>query len=165
MIFFRFRSYSGRGAHGFKIMYETLDCPNGTNESSVVCSARCSQTYYEKAGTLTFPQNLKNTSERINCAYDIIQEPGSYMKIKEVILSLPCGTAFLEIRDGPLEDSPLMGRFCNENDHIPANFTSSQNHIVIRLIYVFLSSIFLNAFFTSRVLHQNSHLLQNLRKQ
>ena len=113
-------------------MYEALDCPNGTYESSIVCSAKCSHTYQDRVGTLIFPHNLGEPTKRINCAYDIIQEQGSYIKVKEVNITLPCGIAFLEIRDGPDEDSPLMGRFCDENYHIPVNFASSQNHVVIR---------------------------------
>ena len=136
-------------------MYESLDCPDGTNESSVVCSPQCSQTYYDRVGTVTFPHNLGESLKRINCAYDIIQEQGSYMKIKEINLSLPCGIAFLEVRDGPNEDSPLMGRFCNENDKVPNNLASSQNHIVMRWV----NSSVLVLFF-----HCNLFLyIQNLR--
>ena len=115
-------------------MYEALDCPDGTNESSVVCSAECSLTYHDRVGTLMFPHNLGESTKRINCAYDIIQEPGTYIKVKEVNITLPCGIAFLEIRDGPHEDSPLMGRFCDENYFLPAKFASTQNHVFIRRV-------------------------------
>ena len=74
-----------------------------------------------------FPGNLKKSLTRVNCAFDIIQEPGSYIKITDVKLKVPCGTAFLEIRDVSYEDSPLMGTFCDEYDHLPVNFTSTQN--------------------------------------
>ena len=131
---FRFRPYSGMGAHGFKIMYEAPDCPDGTLESSAFCSGQCRNSYYDRTGTLTFPHNLGESMKRINCAYDIIQEQGSYIKIKEVNISLPCGIAFLEIRDGPHEDSPLMGRFCDENYFLPAKFASTQNHVFIRQV-------------------------------
>ena len=130
-------------------MYKTLDCPDGTNESSVVCSNHCSQTYYNRAGTLTFPHSLGLSSRRINCVYDIIQESGSYIKIKEVTLSLPCGIAFLEIREGPHDDSPLMARFCDENYNVPANFASVQNHVSIRCVKIthFRSYLFYAALF------------------
>ena len=49
-------------------------------------------------------------------------------------LNLPCANAFLEIRDGPQEDSPLIGRFCDENKNNFVNFSSSQNHVVIRFV-------------------------------
>ena len=133
-IFFRFRPHTRLGAHGFKIMYETQDCPDGTNDLSVVCSAKCSQTYHDRARTLTYPHNPGESSKRINCAYDIIQEQGSYIKIKDISLNLPCAIAFLEIRDGPHEDSPLIGRFCDGYENVPTNFASSQNHVVIRLV-------------------------------
>ena len=51
-----------------------------------------------------FPGNLKKSLTRVNCAFDIIQEPGSYIKITDVKLKVPCGTAFLEIRDGSWMD-------------------------------------------------------------
>ena len=110
-------------------MYETQNCLNETTESSVACSAYCSKIYYDMVGTVTF---LRKSFTRMNCAFGIIQEPGSYLKIKEVKLMMPCGTAFLEMRDGPHEDSPLMGRFCDEKGYVPNNFKSSQNHVVIR---------------------------------
>ena len=130
---FRFRSYSEQEGEssGFKVMYETLTCPNATSDS-VVCGAHCSQTHYDMVGTVTFSGNLSKSSSRINCAYDIIQEPGTYIKLKQESLTLPCENSAVEIRDGPHENSPLMGRFCKENNHWPSNFSSSQNHVVIR---------------------------------
>ena len=84
-----------------------------------------------------FSGNNYNSS-RINCAFEIIQEPGTYVKLNHGNLAIPCETSFFEIRDGPYEDSPLMGRFCNGNHNWPPNFTSSQNHVVIRLVVRFI---------------------------
>ena len=70
-----------------------------------------------------------------NCAFDIIQGPDSHFKLTNINLTIPCETGFLEIRDGPLEDSQLMGRFCDENfNHFPRqrDFQSTENHIVLR---------------------------------
>ena len=119
-------------AHGFKVMYERVNCPNGTYEASIICSSYCSQSYYAKNGTVTLPISLRKSLGRINCAFGIIQAPGSYIKIKEINMTVPCQNAFLEIRDGAYEDSPLMARFCDDNDNVPAHFQSSQNQVFIR---------------------------------
>ena len=131
-LFFRFRSYSGLISHGFKIIYERQECPNGIDDSSVICSPYCSETYTSVVGTVTFPAHPRNSITRYNCVLNIIQEQGSIIKIKELNMNITCGTAFLEIRDGPYEDSPLMGRFCDEKADVPTNFQSSQNHIFMR---------------------------------
>ena len=83
-------------------------------------------------GTVTLPTSMRKSKGRINCAHHIIQAPGSYIQIQEINMTLPCQTAFLEIRDGPSEDSPLMAKFCDDNDHVPTHFQSSQNHVVVR---------------------------------
>ena len=116
-------------------MYETQDCPDPSNGVNFACSAQCSETYTDPVGNLTQSFNLES-STRINCAYNIVQEQGNYIRIKAMTLKLPCAIAILEIRDGPHEDSPLIGRFCDENKNNFVNFSSSQNHVVIRFVCV-----------------------------
>ena len=135
-LFFRFRPYISHGPHGFKIMYETQDCPDPSNGVNFACSAQCSETYTDRVGNLTHLVNLEESSTRINCAYNIVQKQGNYIRMKDMTLNLPCAIAFLEIRDGPQEDSPLIGRFCGENKNNFVHFSSSQNHVVIRFVCV-----------------------------
>ena len=132
-------------------------CSNGaTDKSSVICSSNCSQTYNSPSGTVSLPNHLRKSITRTNCAYGIIQEPGSYINIIDINMTMPCRTAFLEIRDGPYEDSPLMGKFCNGNDEVPTNFQSSQNHIVIRWRKHFLYEIcFLTMLYSILFNHTN----------
>ena len=135
MIYFvslRFRSFSGLGREGFKLIYNRKRCPSIVGDSSVTCSADCSQTIRDANGNLTFANNFNNSLARTNCAFDIIQEPGSYIQIMKINVTLPCHIGFLEIRDGSHENSPLMGKFCDENYKVPEEFQSSQNHIVLR---------------------------------
>ena len=113
-------------------MYERKRCPSNISESSVICSSSCSQTYLDTNGSVTFAPNLNYT---LNCAFDIIQGPDSHFRITNINLKIPCETGSLEIRDGPFENSPLMGRFCDENlNHFPKqnDFLSTENHIVLR---------------------------------
>lgn len=126
----RFRSFSGLRKDGFKMIYNRKRCPSIVGDSSVICSADCSQTIREANGNVTFANN--NTFARTNCAFDIIQGPGSYIRIMKINVTLPCHIGFLEIRDGSHENSPLMGKFCEENYNVPEDFQSSQNHIVLR---------------------------------
>ena len=112
-------------------MYEGKKCPNFVQDSPVLCSSYCSQTNREANGTVTFNSNLSYTSGRMNCIFDIVQVPGSHIRITKINLTLPCSVGFLEIRDGPNETLPLMGRFCDEIT-IPGNFQSSGNQVFIR---------------------------------
>ena len=127
---FRFRSYSGLGAPGFSIMYEAKNCANGTDD--VLCSSSCRRSYRDMIGTVSLPGLPRRPQGAINCAFSIMQLPGSHVQIKGINISLPCGQSFLEIRDGPSEDSPLMGSFCDGKTHMPLNFQSSHHHVVLR---------------------------------
>ena len=129
---FRFRSYLGMGAPGFSIMYEAKNCANGSDD--VLCSSSCSRSYHDLIGTVSIHGLPRRSEGAINCAYSIMQQQGSYIQIKGINTSIPCGTSFLEIRDGPNDDSPLMGRFCDGKTHMPINFQSSHHHVVLRFV-------------------------------
>lgn len=44
------------------------------------------------------------------------------------------GSDYIEIRDGNLEDSPLIGKWCGNGSDVPAFISSTQNYFKIRLI-------------------------------
>ena len=116
-------------------MYKAKNCTNGTNDiPSVLCSSSCRRSYHDMIGTVSLGGLPRKLLGAINCAYSIMQLQGSYVQIKGINTSLPCGTAFLEIRDGPNDDSPLMGRFCDGKTHMPLNFQSSHHHVVLRFV-------------------------------
>ena len=114
------------------MIYNRKRCYSVVGDSSASCSADCSQTIRDANGNLTFANNFNNSLARTNCAFDIIQGPGSYIQIMKINVTLPCDIGFLEIRDGSHENSPLMGKFCGENNNVPQHFQSSQNRIVLR---------------------------------
>ena len=114
-------------------MYKMEKCPSGKDTSTVICSSQCSQTYQSTNGTVSLHNDLIWSATRLNCAVRIMQEEGSYLNLREMNMTVPCQTGFVEIRDGSFEDSPLMARLCGDNNNLPDDFQSSQNHVTIRL--------------------------------
>lgn len=43
-----------------------------------------------------------------------------------------CTDDFLEVRDGPAPDSPLLGRFCNQDP--PSSLFSTDSHLFVRFV-------------------------------
>ena len=71
--------------------------------------------------------------ERMNCPYHISQPNGTVINLNFTAWNLYYGDC-LEIRDGSLRDSALLGKFCPQiaNTEAPPPIRSTQNHIWMR---------------------------------
>ena len=71
------------------------------------------------------------------CIYTITQPSGFYINTSLTTMDLTCpdiggGSDYIEIRDGNLKDSPLMGKFCGNGSNMPSIMQTSQNNLRIR---------------------------------
>ena len=69
-----------------------------------------------------------------DCIYTISQPTGTVILLNGLSMDIEyqesCTMDFLEIRDGPSADSPLLNRLCGAE--IPASIQSSQNQLWMR---------------------------------
>ena len=98
----------------------------------------CGGHYSDYRGSLSSPYHPNLYRPNEDCIYLISQPDGTYVNITIIMMDIDCqemyGTEsdFIEMRDGISEDSPLMGRFCGNQSHIPTTLQTNQNHLWIR---------------------------------
>ena len=121
---------------GFLAMYNSYECM--TEED---CVAVCGD-YSSLMGTLTSPFYPKAYPDDTECVYTISQAAGTFINMTIIMFDISVIDSFgreeyycklidfLEIRDGPSQNSSLIGRFCGTN--IPSNIVSTQNLLWIR---------------------------------
>ena len=121
---YRFTSNSFDNGLGFKLEYESINVTQW-NYSSEACGG----SFTAANGLLTSP-TYPPTDGR-GCIYKISQPTSKIILLNFLSMNIStdryCSRKYLEIRDGPSENSPLVGKFCDKE--IPAHIQSSQNHI------------------------------------
>ena len=120
-LIFRFHSDNILNRRGFNLQF---------NAYNFTCGSKS----YNGSGILTFPMQ-PYPYPAADCVYVISQPNGTYVNISFITIDIDCqGRPFdyLEIRDGNLEDSPLMARFCGNGRNIPGSMLTTQNHMRIR---------------------------------
>ena len=121
---FRFHSDHAHSRKGFKIEYQMLQH-----------FTACGGSYSNKSGILTSPLHPHKYPDMAECVYLISQPAGTYINLSFVSMDIDCRETksdFIEVRDGKLDESPLMGTFCGNKSRIPDFMTSSQNHARIK---------------------------------
>ena len=109
------------------------DCIDGSDESVELCKYRdiCGSCFTSPNGLLMSSNYPEKYNNRANCIYTIAQPNGTAISLKfytfDVEYQKVCSYDYLEIRDGPHFDSPLLEILCG-ND-IPKTIQSSQNHV------------------------------------
>ena len=95
----------------------------------------CGGSFRTPNGILTSPSYPLNYPNNAECKYIISQPTGSVILLKFLSMDIEydstCDDDFLEIRDGPLADSPLLDKLCGKNE-IPASLQSSHNKLWMR---------------------------------
>ena len=96
--------------------------------SDLVCSSFC-RDYSAPTGNLTSPYYPAPYPYDTDCVYTISQPNGTYIAITILTFDIDNEDS-LEIRDGTLEGSILMGRFHGTN--IPSYMQATQNRMWIK---------------------------------
>ena len=124
-----FTNYFASGM-GFQIEYQSSNVFQGMINRYDECGGGFFSTTY---GTITSPDYPENYPNNADCIYTIYQPTGTVillnflsMDIKMISHSGDCYD-YLEIRDGPSDDSPLLGKQCG--NEIPAPIQSRQNQL------------------------------------
>ena len=129
---YRFKSNYLINGLGFNMSYEVQNC--GEDDSvSDVCTP-CSNTYSDVNGVLTSPGFDRRSGHWVNCTSIIIGSNNSYINIVFHEFVIQCRNIYLDVRDGPNEDSPLVGRFCGDRTNTPRLLQSTQNYMWIRYL-------------------------------
>ena len=88
------------------------------------------------SGLLTSPLHPHAYPPMVDCIYLISRPNGSFINLTMFSMDIACqeigSSDFIEIRDGNLEDSPLMGKFCGNGSTMPAFMQTTQNFMRIR---------------------------------
>ena len=100
----------------------------------------CGGTYSNASGILS-PSYPNEYPELADCVYLISQPNGTYVNISFLSMDIDCKKIqtsgglkadYIELRDGNSENSPLMARFCGNNNNVPYFFQTTQNNLRIR---------------------------------
>lgn len=79
----------------------------------------CRNTLVDRVGNVTSPNYPLQYSDNSSCWTLINVEPGSVIVLRFQVIALEfddaCMFDYVEVFDGPSEESPLMGRFCGES--------------------------------------------------
>ena len=102
----------------------------------------CGGNYSNSSGILSSPSYPNAYPEMADCVYLISQPNGTFVNISFITMDIDCQEVFtssegltpdyIELRDGNSEESPLMGRFCENGRTVPDFMQTSQNHLRIR---------------------------------
>ena len=93
--------------------------------------------FYTLNGTITSPSYPDLYPENEDCTYKIWQLTGNFIQNQFLSIDIEndeyngsCSYDYIEIRDGPSEESPLIAKLCGTEK--PANIQSSTNHLWIK---------------------------------
>ena len=122
------------------------ECRDNNDESASTCNestnvtnwtyrhGTCGGNFSSMNGIFTSPAFPNKYPDNADCIYTISLDRGSTILLNFIIMDLEshssCGRDYLEIRDGPSEDSPLLYKICGSE--LPAFLQSSQNHMWIK---------------------------------
>ena len=102
-------------------------------------SGRCGGSFTTQNGILTSPSYPENYPNNAECVYTISHLTDTTIMLSFVNMQIATCTwsqcpslcpDYLEIRDGPSDDSHILGRLCG--NEIPAPIHSSQNQMWLR---------------------------------
>ncbi|VVC99646.1 unnamed protein product [Leptidea sinapis] len=120
-LFLRFESDHSISLQGFKITYEAL----------------CHKTIFGDSGIVKSPGYPFGYPKNTLCEYVIGTSPGKVIQLSfqdfdiEDNVHYNCLYDYVEIRDGPSNNSTLLGKYCGGSFHIPPAQTSSFNYMYI----------------------------------
>lgn len=102
-----------------------------------ICCSTCGDNHQGSSGGLRFPISERNVGKQLQCTWTITVPDRFRVKITftDFVMKTPCCSCvhdFLEIRDGSLENSTLVGQFCAKRE--PKFVFSTGNVIWIRFV-------------------------------
>ncbi|XP_078037937.1 cubilin [Augochlora pura] len=117
-----FHSDSAGQDSGFQIHYSTIEGIPG-----------CNGVYTNHVGSITLPTYLSSYHENMECDWRIQMPAGERVQITwskfDLENSNNCRFDFIEIYDGPTNESPLMGRYCGTT--LPPSLKSTSNELLL----------------------------------
>ena len=125
-----FSNYFASGL-GFQVEYESTNVSHWSYGSGA-----CGGSFTTPNGILTSPSYPNNYPRLQDCIYTISQQTGSVILLNFLSMDMQicigswcdaCDYYYLEIREGPSDDSPLLDKLCG--NEIPAQIQSSQNQL------------------------------------
>ena len=129
--FYRFKSNYFESGLGFKIKYHS------TNElERTFRIGSCGGQFSTPGGILTSPSYPDNYPNDADCVYSITRPNGTCVNLKVMAVDVEERGPFsgcydyLEIRDGPSQESPLLKKLCG--NQIPSPIKSTQNNLWMR---------------------------------
>ena len=115
----RFKSNHYESASGFQIRYKSSNVSQWSYNGG-----ECGANFTTPNGLLVSPSFPNTYPLNLKCIYTILPSTGTFLKLKILMFDVYNGDC-LEIRDGNYEDSPVVGKFCENN--IPASILMTQN--------------------------------------
>ena len=114
------------------------ECSDGSDESMDLCQnvGECGGNFTALNSTLYSPSYPENYPDNEDCIYKISQPTKTVILLNVLSIDTEKSSStsmcfdFLEIRDGPSETSPLLGKLCGSD--IPAPIHTSQNQLWLR---------------------------------
>ena len=133
---FRFFSNYFASGHGFQLKYESTNL-SPSMWSFMVDDCGDGGYYSTNGGSIQSPSYPGNYPDYADCIYTISQPTETVILLNFLSMDIHyytwdggrC-TDYLEIRDGPWADSPLLDKVCG--NEIPASIQSSQNQLWMR---------------------------------
>ena len=135
----RFFSNSFESGMGFQLKYESSDmAPQVIYRIGEL--GECGGTFTFPVGTFTSPSYPDSYPNNADCIYTISQPTGHVILLNFLSMNLyyhECSD-YLEIRDGPSGDSPLLDKLCESE--IPAPIQTTQNQLWMKCEWNFWES-------------------------
>ena len=134
LLFLRFFSNYFASGLGFQLEYESTNVSQWT-----FTRGTCGGSFTTQNGILTSPSYPDNYPDNADCIYTISQPIGTVIMLNFLSMAISGNRGScinnqyydnLEIRDGPSDDSPLLGKLCG--NVIPAPIQSVQNQMWMR---------------------------------
>ena len=125
-LIFRFSSNHFESGLGFELEYESTNVSQWTYGSGI-----CGGNFTTQNGIFISPSSPDNYPHNTDCIYTISQPNGTVILLNFITMNIEshstCGFDYLEIRDGPSDDSPFLDKLCGSE--IPAPIQSNQNQL------------------------------------
>ena len=118
---------------GFQLEYKSTNV-SYSKWSYMVDDCQGGDYFSTTGGIITSPSYPDYYPNNADCIYAISQPTGTVILLNFLSMDIEGGWCYdyLEIRDGPSADSPLLSKLCGNKWSHPAPIQSSQNHLRIR---------------------------------